>query len=145
MLIVMFLLEFFIYNTALTNFSILFLFLISQDQRKRHVLELVINQKDAKYNKDVKYKDDFIKHLSDVTDHNRKVNAKLQTKISNLKRDLQHTIDAGNLKTADAISKVKKGSAARYTQLKSVLKDKDELIGGLQDIAEGVASEYSAP
>ena len=79
MLIVMFLLEFFIYNTALTNFSILFLFLIPQDQRKRHVELVVINQKDAKYNKDVKYKDDFIKHLSDVTDHNRKVNAELQT------------------------------------------------------------------
>jgi predicted ABC-type ATPase len=53
-------------------------------------------------------------------------------------------LDSTNLKAADAISKVRKDYAAKISQLKSTVKEKDNKIVEMQEIAEGVASEYTA-
>jgi hypothetical protein len=55
----------------------------------------------------------------------------------------QQFIDEVNLKTAAAISKVRKSSAAQVTKMKEVVKEKDQLIGGIHELAEGVALEFS--
>jgi predicted nuclease with TOPRIM domain len=60
-----------------------------------------------------------------------------------VEREKQQFVDDTNLKTATAISKVRKSSAEQVTKMKESVKEKDQLIGDLQDLAEGVAAEYS--
>jgi chromosome segregation ATPase len=83
-------------------------------------------------------------HLSEVANHNVAVNAELQLTISQLKRNNQLALDSANLKAADAISKVWKDGAAKISQLKSTVKEKDNEIVEMQEIAEEVADEYTA-
>jgi chromosome segregation ATPase len=68
----------------------------------------------------------------------------LQLTISQLKRNNQQALDSVNLKAAEAISKVRKDGAAKISQLKSTVKDKDNEIVEMQELAQGVASEYTA-
>jgi hypothetical protein len=128
--------------------------------RRRHVDQLN-KQHESKISKLIQYKDKQIKvcasschcqlqfivnvlHLSEVANHNVAVNAELQLTISQLKRNNQLALDFANLKAADAISKVRKDGAAKISQLKSTVKEKDNEIVEMQEIAEGDANEYTA-
>jgi chromosome segregation ATPase len=83
-------------------------------------------------------------HLSEVANHNVAVNAELQLTVSQLKRNNQLALDSANLKAAEAISKVRKDGVAKISQLKSTVKEKDNEIVEMHELAEGVASEYTA-
>jgi hypothetical protein len=156
---------------SLTNISFIAnsLYLLQKDVRRRHVDQLN-KQHESKMNKLMQDKDKQIKvcaltclcrlqfivntliiyflfvqqHLSEVAKHNISVNADLQLTISQLKRNNQLALDSANLKAAEAISKVRKDGAAKIIQLKSTVKEKDNEIVEMQELAEGVASEYTA-
>jgi hypothetical protein len=83
--------------------------------------------------------------LSGVATHNVSVNDSLRiTSLSKLKRDHQEALDLANLKSAAVVSKLRKDTADKFGKLKSASREKDELISGLQEMAEDVAQEYSA-
>jgi hypothetical protein len=78
-----------------------------------------------------------------LSSHHRDLAASTLLEQRRIEKEKQQFVDDTNKKTAEAISKVRKSSAAQVTQMQDVVKEKNKLIEGIHDLAEGVALEYS--
>lgn len=78
-----------------------------------------------------------------MSSHHRDLAASTLLEQRRIEKEKQQFVDDTNKKTAEAISKVRKSSAAQVTQMQDVVKEKNKLIEGIHDLAEGVALEYS--
>ena len=78
-----------------------------------------------------------------MSSHHRDLAASTLLEQRRIEKEKQQFVDDTNKKTAEAISKVRKSSAAQVTKMQDVVKEKNKLIEGIHDLAEGVALEYS--
>lgn len=78
-----------------------------------------------------------------MSSHHRDLAASTLLEQRRIEREKQQFVDDTNKKTAEAISKVRKSSAEQVSKMKDVVKEKNQLIGGIHELAEGVALEFS--
>ena len=55
----------------------------------------------------------------------------------------QQELDKKSIDAAQTVSRLQKERAAQVSRLKSSIREKDDMIEGLEDLATGVAAEYS--
>lgn len=79
-----------------------------------------------------------------MSSHHRDLAASTLLEQRRIEREKQQFVDDTNKKTAEAISKVRKSSAEQVSKMKDVVKEKNQLIGGIHELAEGVALEFSS-
>ena len=84
----------------------------------------------------------FQKRISDLSHHHTTLADELLNENKRVQKEKQRAIDEANMKSAEAVSKVRQTSVVQASRLKERLKQKDRLIEELQDMAETVADEY---
>jgi hypothetical protein len=87
--------------------------------------------------------DSHVKHHSEVAEHNRDLAASQSLEISKLnKRSHEEEVAKLNSRYANTLCSVRSNHAEKVSSLKATLREKDNQIKELQDLANDVSEEY---